>query len=215
MLRFLSAILCTPVSNASFSTNELALSPAEIRPLLLSSKVPEIALKTRTGRPTTLQEQASGKPVILVFYRGGWCPFCNSQLSDLRFIQEYADALGYRLIGINPDLPKEVNCTLGKQKLNYTLLSDSKANAMRAFGIGYRLDAETIERYNGYGVDLEMLSGEKHQGLPVPSVFIVDANGILQFSYVNPDFRARIPGSLVLEAAKVIAERLHYLSPAE
>jgi len=170
-------------------------------------------MTTLAGKRITLKAAAAGKPVILVFYRGGWCPFCNLQLSDLRLIQKQTDALGYQMIGISPDLPAELNRTLDKQQLKYTLLSESKANAMRAFGIGYRLDAATIEKYKGYGVDLEKTSGEKHHGLPVPSVFIVDANGLIQFSYVNPDYKARVPSSVVLAAAQAIAKRKQYLTP--
>jgi peroxiredoxin len=213
MIRFLSAIFLLLGSTTAFSANELAASPEQVRPILLASKMPDVAMTTLAGKPTTLKAIAAGKPVILVFYRGGWCPFCNIQLSDLRLIQKQTDALGYQMIGISPDLPAELNRTLDKHQLKYTLLSDSKANAMRAFGIGYRLDAATIEKYKGYGIDLEKSSGEKHHGLPVPSVFIVDADGIIQFSYVNPDYKARVPGSVVLAAAEAISKRKQYLSP--
>ncbi|MEO8002094.1 MAG: peroxiredoxin-like family protein, partial [Arenimonas sp.] len=201
MIRFLFALFLITSSAAAFSANEFAASPEQVRPVLLASKMPDVAMTTLAGKATTLKAVAAGKPVIFVFYRGGWCPFCNLQLSDLRLIQKQTDALGYQMIGISPDLPAELNRTLDKHQLKYTLLSDSKANAMRAFGIGYQLDAATIEKYKGYGIDLEKNSGEKHHGLPVPSVFIIDADGIIQFSYVNPDYKARVPSSVVLAAA--------------
>ena len=213
MIRLLFTVLFLLGSTTAFSANELATLPDQVRPVLLASKIPDVAMTTLAGKPTTLKAIAAGKPVILVFYRGGWCPFCNLQLSDLRLIQKQTDALGYQMIGISPDLPAELNRTLDKHQLKYTLLSDSKANAMRAFGIGYRLDAATVEKYKGYGIDLEKSSGEKHHGLPVPSVFIVDADGIIQFSYVNPDYKARVPSSVVLAAAEAIAKRRQYLSP--
>lgn len=213
MIRFFCAIFLLFGTTAAFSANQYAVSPEQVRPVLLASKMPDVAVTTLAGKPTTLKSVAAGKPVILVFYRGGWCPFCNLQLSDLRLIQKQTDALGYQMIGISPDSSAELKRTLDKQQLKYTLLSDSKANAMRAFGIGYQLDAATIEKYKGYGVDLEKTSGEKHHALPVPSVFIVDADGIVQFSYVNPDYKARVPGSVVLAAAQAIAKRKQYLSP--
>jgi peroxiredoxin len=213
MIRLLVTVLFLLGSTTVFAANELATSPEQVRPVLLASKMPDVAMATLAGKPTTLKAVAGGKPAILVFYRGGWCPFCNIQLSDLRLIQKQTDALGYQMIGISPDLPAELNRTLDKHQLKYTLLSDSKANAMRAFGIGYRLDAATIEKYKGYGIDLEKSSGEKHHGLPVPSVFIVDADGIIQFAYVNPDYKARVPGSVVLAAAEAISKRKQYLSP--
>lgn len=193
--------------------NELAAAPDQIRPILLGSKLPQVALRTLDGKATTLHAQVAGKPAILVFYRGGWCPYCNLQLSQLRLIQKDVEALGYRIIAISPDRPEELRKTLGKNKLDYTLLSDSKADALRAFGIGYRVDARTMAEYKRYGIDLIAASGQLHPALPVPSVFIVDGRGELQFSYSHPDYRIRIPGSVVLAAAKAIAKHKQYEHP--
>ena len=177
--------------------------------------MPDVKLTTLQGKPTTLKSQVGGKPAILIFYRGGWCPFCNLQLSELRTMQKQVEALGYRVIAISPEVPTELKATMTKDKLDYTLLSDSKADALRAFGIGYRLDDTTYTKYKGFGLDLEKRSGETHHALPVPSVFIVDGDGVLQFSYSHPDYRVRVPGSVVLEAAKAIAERRDHLHPKE
>ena len=212
MIRFL---LCTVLMMAgSFAAaNELAPAADQVRPLLLGTAMPDVALATPEGNPTTLKQAVNGKPAILVFYRGGWCPYCNLQLSELRLITKDAEALGYQLIAISPDRPEELSRTLTKDKLDYTLLSDAKADALRAFGIGYRVDEATIKKYQGYGIDLEKASGETHHALPVPSVFIVDADGTLQFSYSHPDYRVRVPGTVVMAAAKAIAERKQYLKP--
>ena len=154
-----------------------------------------------------------GKPAILVFYRGGWCPYCNTQLSDLRLIIKDVEALGYQVIAISPDRPEELSRTMSRDKLDYTLLSDSKADALRAFGIAFRVDEATIEKYHGYGIDLEKASGETHHALPVPSVFIVDRGHILQFSFTHPDYRVRVPGSVILAAAKAIARNEQMVKP--
>ena len=191
----------------------LASAPNQVRPLLLGSAMPDVDLKTLDGKPTTLKAQVAGKPTVLVFYRGGWCPFCNLQLSELRLIRKDLDGLGFQMIAISPDLPAELNKTVEKDQLDYTLLSDAKADALRAFGIGYRLDDETYAKYQEYGIDLETSSGEDHHALPVPSVFIVDADGVLQFSYSHPDYKIRVPGSVILAAAKAIAERSDHLHP--
>ena len=213
VLRVLLLTVLLMAASASAPAVELAASAEQVRPLLLGSKMPEVALRTTDGKQTSLRAQVDGKPAILVFYRGGWCPYCNLQLSDLRLIVKDVEALGYRLIAISPDRPEELSRTMSRDKLDYVLLSDSRAEALAAFGIGYRVDDATIEKYHGYGIDLEEASGESHHALPVPSVFIVDAQGILQFSYSNPDYKVRVPGSVVLAAAKAIAERKQYLKP--
>lgn len=214
MFRALMTVVLMMLAGTTIAATDLASAPDQIRPILLGSKMPDAHLMTLDGKPTTLQAQVGGKPAILVFYRGGWCPFCNLQLSELRLIQKQVETLGYRVIAITPDRPAELKLTMSKDKLEYTLLSDTKADALRAFGIGYRLDDATYAKYKGFGVDLENRSdGQSHHALPVPSVFIVDSDGVLQFSYSHPDYKVRVPGSVVLEAAKVISARKQYLHP--
>jgi len=72
------------------------------------------------------------------------------------------------------------------------VLSDSKLEATRAFGIGFRVDADTVERYLGYGVDLDAVSGEGHHVLPAPSTFLIGKDGMIRFQYTNPDYAVRL-----------------------
>ena len=212
MTRLLLASFLMLASTLSVA-EELPNAPDKVQPILLSLKMPDANVQSLQGKAISLSAVAAGKPMILVFYRGGWCPYCNVQLSDLRVIQKQTDALGFQMVGVSPDTPTELNRTIDKQKLEYTLISDSKANAMRAFGIAYRLDDKTVEKYKQYDIDLDRSSGEKHHGLPVPSVFIIDAQGIVQFSYINPDYKARVPSSVVLAAAEAIAKQQQYVKP--
>ena len=208
-----STATAAPTPSRPAASDGLASAPDRVRPLLLGSTLPEVNLRTLDDTPTTLKAEVGGAPAILVFYRGGWCPYCNLQLSELRLIEKPAHALGYRIIAISPDRPQELAKTVDRDALDYTLLSDSHADALRAFGIGYRLDDATYEKYRSMGVDLEAASGDRHHALPVPSVFIVDRDGLIQFDYSHPDFRARVPGDVVLAAARAIAARRQYLQP--
>lgn len=213
MIRNALAVLLLTASAGWAAATEIAASADEVRPILLGSKMPDVALRTVDGAPTTLARQVAGKPAILVFYRGGWCPYCNLQLSELRHVEAQAEALGYQMIAISPDRPEELSRTLDKADLTYTLLSDSRADALKAFGIGFRVDDATVAKYREYGIDLEAASGETHRALPVPSVFIVDGEGVIQFGYSHPDYSIRIPGDVILAAAKAIAERRDRLQP--
>ena len=87
--------------------------------------------------------------------------------------------------------------------MSYQLLSDSKMEASQGFGLAFKVDDKTHEIYKGYGIDLEAASGEKHHLLPVPSVFLVGTDGIIDFSYVNPDYKVRIEPEILLAAAQV------------
>lgn len=213
MIRHALAVLLLTASSGWAAAAELAAAATEIRPILLGSKMPNVALRTVAGEPTTLAAQVGGKPAILVFYRGGWCPYCNLQLSELRLIEAEAQALGYQLIAISPDRPEALSASLEEGDLTYTLLSDSQAEALKAFGIGFRVDDATAAKYKEYGIDLEAASGASHRALPVPSVFIVDGEGTLQFGYTHPDYTVRIPGDVILAAAKAIAERRDHVKP--
>lgn len=186
-------------------------SDKSVTPLLLGNALPEVTLRTLEGAPITLKDAVGGKPAALVFYRGGWCPYCNLQLSGLRLIRKDLDALGFQLIAISPDNPAELKKTLDKDALDYRLLSDSSAAAMRAFGIGYEVAPDTLAKLAGYGIDLERASGETHHVLPVPSVWLVDADGTLQFSYVHPDYTVRLPEEVILSAARAIHDSKHRL----
>lgn len=125
------------------------------------------------------------------------------QLGQLQSIESQFIQLGYQIIATSPDSPSKLSDSIEKHQLNYILLSDSKMIAAQAFGIAFRVDEKTVERYKGLNIDLEDASGEKHHLLPVPSVFIVGTDNIIRFEYVNPNHRVRISPDLVLAAAKV------------
>ncbi len=181
-----------------------ATTPTEVRPILLGAAVPDVGLQALDGTEVRLRDVVRGKPSVLVFYRGGWCPYCNLQLQGLRLIQTQLDALGFQMLAISPDLPEKMRETLDKTPLEYTLLSDARAEAIRAFGLAFRVDDETYIKYQGYGIDLEKASGQTHRLLPVPGVYLVDADGTLQFSYVHPDYKVRLPEGVILAAAEAI-----------
>jgi peroxiredoxin len=195
----LSAVCFSPVLKAEFAS-----SAEGIRPVLVGAALPQAKLQTIDGKSTTLTEQLGGKPAVLVFYRGGWCPICMTQLSDLRKLIEPLKAKGVQLIAISPDQPSELFKTVSKSELDYTLLSDHRAQLIDALGIGFVLDMETRKKYAEYGIDLEKASGESHHVLPVPSVFVVDAAGKIQFHYINPDYRVRVPAQLVQAAVEAL-----------
>ncbi len=107
------------------------------------------------------------------------------------------------MIGISPDQPAKVRETLDKHQFRFTLLSDSQMSASRAFGIAYRAGDAMLKALAQHGIDLEAASGEKHHELPVPAVFLVATNGVIQFQYVNPDYSVRAHPDVLLAAARV------------
>ncbi|HJU38013.1 MAG TPA: peroxiredoxin-like family protein [Tahibacter sp.] len=201
-----AALLAVPgLALADVALPPLADAPTSVRPLLLGSPVPAVDVTRLDGTSVPLRELVGSQRSVIVFYRGGWCPYCNLQLQGLRLIREPLAKLGYRLIAISPDSPASMRATLDKTPLEYTLVSDASSAAIRAFGLAYRLDDATYEKYAGHGIDLEKASGQGHHALPVPAVYLTDGAGTLQFSYVHPDYKVRMPEKVILAAAEALA----------
>jgi peroxiredoxin len=108
---------------------------------------------------------------------------------------------------VSPDRPALLAPFREEKGFAYDLYSDASMAAARAFGIAFRLDDATSERYRGFGVDLEKRSGFQHQGLPVPGVFVVNGEGVIAFTYVNPNYRVRLSSRVLLAAVRAAAGR--------
>lgn len=169
-----------------------------VRPLLIGARTPPLTLRDAEGRPVDLKALLAERPTVLVFYRGGWCMYCNTQLGQLKQAEAKVLESGWQIVAVSPDRPEKLKESLGKHQVNYTLLSDSDMTAARAFGIAFQVDDETATKYKGYGIDLDDASGRDHHLLPVPSVFLVNADGTIVYQYVNPDYKVRLHPDVLL-----------------
>jgi peroxiredoxin len=112
-----------------------------------------------------------------------------------------------RLVAVSADRPQKLRETLEEKQLDYALLSDATAQGARAFGIAWQVGAAELLALRGFGIDLEDASGQSHHILPVPSVFLVDADGVVRFVYSNPDYKVRLENERLLEAARALVAR--------
>src|SRR5271154_5647154 len=138
-----------------------ALAQAEPVPtaLKVGDSIPDVTLRTVDNQEVKLRTLVAEKPTVLVFFRGGWCPFCNAHLSSLLGIEQELNKEGVQLIAIGMDQPSKLRETMQHDKLDYTLLSDSDATAVKAFGIAYKVDDATLARMKGFNVDLDAATG--------------------------------------------------------
>jgi peroxiredoxin len=187
---------------ASIARAEIAASPETVRPLQPPAEIPDVAVTAMDGKNWSLRDALAGQPTVFVVYRGGWCPYCTKQLGGLQKILPELHQLGYRLVALSPDPVEELNKTLGKETLDYTLFSDSTFAAVEALGLAFRLDAKTIKTYNGYGIPLYSPPGATEKVLPVPAVFLTDREGRLTFTHTNPDYTKRLSTKALLDAAR-------------
>lgn len=183
--------------------NLIANNADDVCPVKIGTEIPDAVIKTVDNKEVSLKDVIGKQKSIIIFYRGGWCPYCNLHLSELQSIEDNLIKFGYKLIALSMDKPENLGATIDKHNLKYELYSDSKANACKAFGIAFRVEDDYVNKLKSYNMDLETSSGERHHILPVPAVFLVDENGIIKFEHVNPNYKERISGKLLLEVSKL------------
>jgi peroxiredoxin len=123
----------------------------------------------------------------------------------LQSIESELVQLGFQIIAVSPDRPEILKKLAEKKGLKYYVLSDNEMTAAISLGIAFKVDDATVKKYKtSFGIDLEADSGQKHHLLPVPSVFVIGHDGVIQFSYVNPNYKVRIDPGVLMEAAKAV-----------
>jgi len=188
--------------------NHIAESADLISPLLNGQILPSIMVTKIDGSTDKLATFLNGQKTILFFYRGGWCPFCNTQMGQLQKIAGRLEALGFNLVGISTDAPEGLQKSVEQRDLSYALLSDYNSAVSSAFGISFFTSNKTTKRYLAK-MDLKNplqknSAGEERLVLPVPAIYVIDSNGMVQFNYVNPNYKVRLHSELLLKAAELV-----------
>lgn len=190
-------------------TKEIAETAAQVSPLLNGQFIPAtVNATTADGETAPLGKLIADKKTILFFYRGGWCPFCNTQMGQLKKIEEPLKALGFQLIGISTDNVQDLQKSINKNQLGYQLLSDFNSQISQAFGLAYFSSQAVTDRYLSK-MDLknplqQNKAGDKRLILPVPAIYVIDSKGLVQFNYVNPNYKVRLHEALLLKAAELV-----------
>lgn len=191
-------ILFAAASTVANAQNAVAKTATDIAPLLIGEKIPNSTLKSSANAAVSLSELISTKKTVLVFYRGGWCPYCNLHLAALAEAEKQILDLGYQIVAVSPDSPENLKTTAEKDKIKYTLLSDADGALIKEFGIAF----EAPENYKSV-INVHS-NGMNTSFLPVPSVFVVNTNGDILFEYVSPDFKQRISAELLVSVLKTL-----------
>ncbi len=197
LLKVVFAVFCFSCTSSTLA--QVPERAEDISPLLIGEKLPNTNLRDAQGKTILLSEVLKIKPTVLVFYRGGWCPYCNLQLSGLVEIEEDILALGYQIVAISPDDFKNLQTTVEKDSIKYKLLSDPNGKFIQEIGIAFK----TPTMLKGF-IATKGQKGETSDLMPVPTVMIVDKEGVLQFEYINPNYKERISGEMLLAVLKTI-----------
>jgi len=191
------------ISAQSSSSNGLAIDAEHVTPLLPGMKAPQFEIRDVTGKLISVDPEKLEKPVILTFFRGGWCPYCNMHLAELRHAEKELLAMGFDVWFLSTDKPEILYESLKEPDIKYTIYSDARLDAAKKFGVAFQVDKDTIQRYQGFGIDLKAASGEQHQALPAPATFLIGTDGIINFMYTNPDYKVRLHPDVLVAVAKV------------
>jgi peroxiredoxin len=166
-------------------------------------KFPVFELPDATGALVQSAALLATGPLLLIFYRGEWCPYCNLALKALQDQLPAINAAGVTLVAVSPQLPDYSLSTQQKQGLAYPVLSDTRNILARQLGIIFTLNAEMKVMYEGFGIDLLACNGESSFELPVPGAYLIDQDGIILERYLDPDYRNRLePETAVAWARK-------------
>lgn len=159
--------------------------------LFIGSKAPDFKGKDQNDMDIKLKDLLKKGKVVLVFYRGQWCPYCNRQLSALQdSLQQIIDK-GATLLAVSPEKTEMIDRTVEKTKAEYSILHDKDLKIMKAYDVDFEVPENTVTRYRNAGLDLEKLNGENGTNLPVPAVYIIDMESTITYRFFDKDYKKR------------------------
>lgn len=169
--------------------------------LKAGDQAPPVVLNNASGQPVDLGQIFARQPVIVTFYRGGWCPYCNLELKAFQDILPEIKAAGATLVAISPEKPDDSLSTVEKNALTFEVLSDTGQKAGRAFGLVYEFTEELKGAYGGFGLDIPAKNGAPDEwALPVSATYVIDRGGRIIFAHTDADYRDRADPIDVLNA---------------
>jgi peroxiredoxin len=168
---------------------------AEARILPVGADLPDVVLPDATGTPRRLRDLA---PAVIVFYRGGWCPYCSLQLRAWQKRLPDLEARGATLVAISPQAPDGTLSTVEKNALAFPVLSDSDDLAGTAFGVSQALPDDIVALYTRFGHQLDVVNGRAGWRLPMPATFLVGPDRRIAFARAEADYRRRVEPDQVL-----------------
>jgi peroxiredoxin len=182
------------------ATANLRATGIEARALQVGATVPELTLPDALGSPVALSTLWRRGPLVLIFYRGGWCPYCNLELRAWQHQLPALRQMGAQLVAVSPQTPDNSLSTAEKNELAFPVLSDSDLQAATAFGVAFEMPPELIELYSRVGNDLPVLNGNGRWVLPLPATYVIDVNGRIAYAHIEADYRERAEPTDVLAA---------------
>ncbi|KAI5460958.1 thioredoxin-like protein [Mariannaea sp. PMI_226] len=171
----------------------------EYSTIKVGDTMPGFSLSNALDKEITSESLLAKGPILITFYRGEWCPYCNLALHSLQKHIDDFQAKGVTLIAISPELPNQSLTTTEKMSLKFEVLSDVGNKFAKQLGILWKQPESLRPIFGDFGLDLEARNGDDSFELPIPTTLLVDKEGIVRNIYVEPDYRKRLEPSTALE----------------
>ena len=173
------------------ATAELIESGQAQRAKKTGDAAPEFSLKDPEGNPVSSRELLAKGPLVVSFYRGVWCPYCNLELQALQAALPEIAARGASMVAISPQTGANSRKSQRDNKLDFPILSDVRSEVANAFGIRFALPDYLAEVYKAFGNNLPVINEDPAWVLPMPARYVIGTNGVIAYSEVNPDYTQR------------------------
>ena len=170
--------------------------------LNVGAKAPEFSLKDSTGKLVSSKEMLKQGPMVLTFYRGSWCPFCNTYLRKLGQRMPDIKAAGGNLVAISVEDPDASMAVAKKNEVLFPVLSDPALSTARKFGIVYQMAPETDERYKKNGLDVAKHNAMEKPELPLAATYIINKKGVITYAFIETDYKKRAEPDVIIENLK-------------
>lgn len=202
---FLSSLLFLCIGLKA-QTDTASPAPLDsLQGLMPGEKAPLMTLLNSDSVAVNLNDLLADGPLVIVFYRGHWCPYCNRHLSKLSEISDSIQKLGARMLAIAPEKLSYLREMQAKSGADFTFLYDENYALISAFKLAFLPSKGTRLKLKTFlGADLSELSGNKKEWLPVPATYLIDQNGIIRWRHFDPDYTQRASTESILEALKTI-----------
>jgi len=192
-----------------------SLEPLAAKALKSGEQFPQVELTDHLGRVTDLRVLTHRGPLVVTFYRGGWCPYCNLELRAYQEVLPEINKLGAQLVAVSPETPDNTLSTAEKNGLTFTVLSDAKGKFADALGIRFELSPGVRAYLAAAGRDLPARNADDRWSLPMPATYVVERSGRIAFAHIEPDYRKRIDPSAAVQALRSLengrtSQQLHF-----
>ncbi len=205
------SLICSMSIRYGHADTPIAMDAESVTPLGEGDVAPRFLVRTVDGDSFDFDPRDLDRPAILISFRGGWCPYCNIHLSELRHVVPEISDMDVDVYFLSGDRPEVLYEGLAGDTqtdidgLGYEILSDADANAAIALGIAFRADSAYVQRLRNANKDIAESSIEREGVLPVPAVFAIGTDGRIAYAHVNADFRVRLPADELLNVATELA----------